>query len=369
MIGQLAATAVVHAENEHGLSRDMQLADVDRILDDERERGNANAMLVPCYGAWFGQYVVEHRVGAWVGLAEPVPPRVIVAGLPYSPFDAVDRRLQSRDAPRLADLLEQLTSCTADPTSTLHHNQRCWDALAQDARFVNRQWFPANREEATAAVDAWLRSEGLAGKSLLCLAAAGGTHAVLHAMAGANVTLVDFNAQLLEIDLAMAARCQIEIVTQCCSMDQLPAELTAQFDIVLQPVSTCYFADVAQVYAEVYRVLRPGGLYVAQHKSPVSLQTNYRTLGSSSVYELLFPQSSIQALPEMTELDTSSPREPHAIEFTHSLDAILGGLCRQGFVIEDLIEPLRGDAWAAAGTAAHRALFAPPYLKVKARKT
>jgi hypothetical protein len=61
-------------------------------------------------------------------------------------------------------------------------------------------------------------------------------------------------------------------------------------------------------------------------------------------------------------------REAGTHEFLHTFDALLGGLCRAGFVIEDLSEPSLGDAWAPPDSADHRAAFLPPYVKVKARR-
>jgi len=52
----------------------------------------------------------------------------------------------------------------------------------------------------------------------------------------------------------------------------------------------------------------------------------------------------------------------------HGLDALIGGLCRAGFVIEAFSEPPRADASAPAGSPGHRAWFLPPYLKIKARR-
>jgi hypothetical protein len=61
-------------------------------------------------------------------------------------------------------------------------------------------------------------------------------------------------------------------------------------------------------------------------------------------------------------------REAGTQEFLHPLSELVGGLCRSGFVIEDLNEPCLGDAWAPRGSSAHRAAFLPPYLKLKARR-
>ena len=43
-------------------------------------------------------------------------------------------------------------------------------------------------------------------------------------------------------------------------------------------------------------------------------------------------------------------------------------MCRAGFVIEDVIEPLHADERAPPGTFAHRSRYVAPYLRVKARR-
>ena len=71
----------------------------------------------------------------------------------------------------------------------------CIDRQRQnDQRFVRTDVLLDNREEAIAAIDPWLRQEGsLEGRRVLCLAAGGGTHGPLFALAGADVTVVDFS--------------------------------------------------------------------------------------------------------------------------------------------------------------------------------
>ena len=44
------------------------------------------------------------------------------------------------------------------------------------------------------------------------------------------------------------------------SMDELTELGDATFDIVIQPVSTCYVPDVSRVYREVARVMVAGGI-------------------------------------------------------------------------------------------------------------
>jgi 2-polyprenyl-3-methyl-5-hydroxy-6-metoxy-1,4-benzoquinol methylase len=363
MINQLSETAELHALGEHRLQTPLSIADVENILKLEGRTGDVDA-LVPCYGAWFGRHAIDLFGGQWVGLTEPVAPRVLIGGLPYSPFDAVARRLRDVESPSLGVLLDRLAVCFAQVnlTECATRNLRRWTELAENSPFINRGWLPETPEEALHALDPWLQSEGVAGKKLLCLAAGGGTHAPLHALAGAHVTVVDFCDALLEIDRELALEKQLDVEAINCSMESLPGRFASYFDIVLQPVSMCYVADPQKVYAEIRRVMRPGGLYIVQHKSSTSLRT---TDAQHRGYQLEFPQMEKQALPSGTP--EYMHRETGTIEFAHSLECLIGTLCRCGFLIEDFSEPLRGDGWAAEGSLEHRALFAPPYLKIKAR--
>jgi SAM-dependent methyltransferase len=136
------------------------------------------------------------------------------------------------------------------------------------------------------------------------------------------------------------------------------------FEVVLQPVSTCYVADVAPVFREVARVLRDGGLYISQHKQPASLQAE--TLPGPKGYVITEPANRTEPL---TPVLPCWHREADAIEYLHSWSDIIGGICRAGFVIEDLVEPNgHANPLAEVGSWEHRCAFLPPYAKIKARR-
>src|SRR5439155_11899258 len=132
-------------------------------------------------------------------------------------------------------------------------------------------------------------------KRVLCLAAGGGKHGPLYAAAGAIVTVVDISAAQLELDREVAAERRLELKTVEASMDDLATFTAGEFDIVIQPVSTCYLTEVGPVYREVARITRAGGLYVSQHKSPVSLQTEVQP--SLYGYEIVEPYYRSAPLP------------------------------------------------------------------------
>ena len=352
---QLATAAEGHAREEHGqtLSPD-GVPQIDRLLLAEGARADAarREMLSACYGAWLGWLAIQRWDSRWIGLSESAPPRIWIAGLVFSPMDAVRRRLSDPKSTPLPDVFQRIDAWSKDQTAArtraAGRNREAWDALADDPRFAGG--------DATAdpvALDEWLRDEPLGGKQLLCLGAGGGRQGPLHALTGAVVTVVDVSERQLDHDRKRGLQ------TLCASMDKLDGLEDASFDVVVQPVSSCYVADLDRVHAEVARVLKPGGLYIVQHKQPASLQAS-----TEGAYVVGFPCAEGAALTDQA----ATHREAGTTEFVHTLEALIGGLCRAGFVIEAFTEPPRGDASAPAGTPGHRAWYLPPYLKIKARR-
>jgi SAM-dependent methyltransferase len=244
------------------------------------------------------------------------------------------------------------------------HNRRAWDRLVDERQRHTR---PARDEDFTeplAAVnaDGWL-GESITGKRVLCLAAGGGRQSALYAAAGAIVTVVDLSPAMLALDRQVAGERNLNLRTIETSMDDLSMLAPAEFDIVIQPVSTCYVPDVCRVYRELARVTSPGGLYISQHKQPASLQADVQP--SAHGYVLVEPYYRQGPLPQVAG---SQHREPGTLEYLHRWEELLGGLCRAGFVIEDLIEPLHARADAEPGSFRHRSKYIAPYLRIKARR-
>ncbi|MBI3878544.1 MAG: class I SAM-dependent methyltransferase [Verrucomicrobia bacterium] len=202
------------------------------------------------------------------------------------------------------------------------------------------------------------------GKRILCLAAGGGKHSVLFAAAGAIVTVVDLSPKQLEHDRRLAAGRGLKVRIVEASMDAMPMLDDASFDIVTHPVGTCYVPDIGAVYREVARVTVAGGLYISQHKQPVNLQAAH--VASPRGYEITEPYFRTGPLPPV--LADTLHRETGTQEFLHRWEQILGGLCKAGFVIEDVAEPRHAEASAEPGSFKHRSHFVPPYIKIKARR-
>ncbi|MFK8112623.1 MAG: class I SAM-dependent methyltransferase [Rubripirellula sp.] len=220
----------------------------------------------------------------------------------------------------------------------------------------------------TVDANGWL-GKSIAGKSVLCLAAGGGRQSSLYAAAGANVTVVDLSGAMLELDRQVAAERGFSVRLFETSMDQLGMLKDREFDLVIHPVSSCYLPKVQPVFQEVARVTRPGGLYISQHKQPVSLQSSIDPTPRGE-YELNHQYYRDAPIPasQSTSAAKRRLRENGAIEFLHRWEELIGGMCRAGFVIEDLSEPLHAKKDAGPGTFAHRAQFIAPYVRIKARR-
>ncbi len=243
-------------------------------------------------------------------------------------------------------------------------NRKAWNRMAAGgSRFAR----VATDEEclhplATLDGRGWLPAS-VHGLEVLCLAAGGGWQSVLYGAAGARVTVVDLSAEMLRQDVEEAQRRGFTVRVIESSMHNLSMLPDQSFDIVHQPVSTCYVPDITAVYGEVARVLRDGGLYISQHKQPTSLQVVERDAGNRYVVGVKYYHSG--PLPPVGD---TSYREPGTVEFLHRWEDLVGGLCRAGLLLEDLREPCRADDDARPGHFGHRGQFVPPYVRLKARR-
>jgi SAM-dependent methyltransferase len=243
-------------------------------------------------------------------------------------------------------------------------NRRGWDRLVVRKHSFTQPASDDQLSDPLRAIDSlgWLGGS-VSGKRVLCLGAGGGKYSVLFAAAGAEVTVVDLSPAMLALDRHVAAERGLAVRTIEASMDDLSVLPQASFDIVAQPVSTCYVPDILAVYRAVARVTVAGGLYVSQHKQPVSLQAEPQASGGG--YAIVESYYRSGPLPASA---AGRLREAGTLEFLHRWEEIVGGLCRSGFVVEDLVEPCHASEHAEPGSFAHRSQYIAPYVRIKARR-
>lgn len=177
------------------------------------------------------------------------------------------------------------------------------------------------------------------------------------------MTVVDLSDSMLELDTRECHNRGYSVQTVRTSMEDLSMLGSESFDIVHQPVSTCYVPHLQPVYREISRVLRDNGLYISQHKQPISLQISHRNERQQFVIGLEYYHDG-----PLPALQDKAYREEGTTEYLHRLEDLVGGLCTSGFVIEDLREPKRADYQVDVSHFGYRGRFVPPYIRIKARR-
>ncbi len=193
------------------------------------------------------------------------------------------------------------------------------------------------------------------GKDVLCLACGGGQQSAVFALVGARVTVVDLAQGQLEGDRKAAAHYGYEVTTIHGDMRDLSLLDDGSFDIVYG-TAVCYVPDTRQVYSEVARVLRPGGLYRSDWRQPAI----HFVAWDGNGYRVTKPYS-----------EKTDQREDGALEFRHYMDDIFNGLLEVGLSIRqvaDLSRRVKPDLQAFPGSWTHERAYSGGEFVVVARK-
>lgn len=177
----------------------------------------------------------------------------------------------------------------------------------------------------------------LAGRDLLCLASGGGQQGPILSAAGARVTVFDASAAQLGQDQMVARRDGLSLVTRQGFMHDLSMFADCSFDLIFHPVSNSFAPEILPVWRECFRVLRPGGVLLAGFMNPIVyvFDPDAEERGELIVTRPL-PHADVEALDG--EALASLIARDHTVEFSHTLEAQIGGQLAAGFVLTALFE-------------------------------
>jgi ubiquinone/menaquinone biosynthesis C-methylase UbiE len=220
--------------------------------------------------------------------------------------------------------------------------------------------------------DSWMPRD-IAGKPVLCLASGGGQQSAHFGLLGAKVTVLDLCEGQLNGDRQAARHYGYEVTTVQGDMRDLSIFDDESFDLVIQGTSIVFVPDVRPVYREVYRVLRPGGLYEVAHENPATFPASFdgTANGWDGVgYRIAEPYIGGPVRRRADGSENMLEGEPTG-EFRHLLDDIFNGLIEQGFAIKGVHEEACDPAalaQAEPGSEAHRNQIIPGGFDILAQK-
>jgi len=255
-------------------------------------------------------------------------------------------------------------------------NRTRWNALSKAGVLYARPFLSLNRAEARRFLD----TEGLMdppeGKRVLVLAGGGGQQTACLALLGAQVTVLDLSDEQLERDREAARAHGFQLDLHQGDMRDLSRFDGNSFDMVYHPHSINFIPDVDEVFAEVARVLTPGGQYRVDWHNPFTQLVNDEEFRDETGYGLRHPYRDGEVDLETVfgsdqwpvELeDGSIVSVDHPRSWVHTLGTFVGGLARNGFVILGIGEETSTDDDAEPGSWEHFKRITVPYLRVWTR--
>ena len=195
-----------------------------------------------------------------------------------------------------------------------------WSVVLIGYQPVPRDWFSAD----------------LGGVEMLCLASGGGQQAPVLAAAGARVTVFDNSPKQLERDRSVAERDGLDLRTVLGDMRDLSALADASFDLVFHPVSNLFCPELAPVWRECARVLRPGGTLLAGFMNPdlYIFDRDAEDRGELAVrHSLPYSDLTHMTADERARLVGDAP-----LEYSHSMTEQIGAQLDAGFVLTAFAE-------------------------------
>jgi SAM-dependent methyltransferase len=246
------------------------------------------------------------------------------------------------------------------------YNKERWEALAQARVPYSRPMLELNADTARALVDPYDWIHSFEGKDVLCLAGGGGQQSAAFGLLGSKVTVLDLSETQLERDRQAAAHYGLTIRTEQGDMRDLSRFADLSFDVVWHAHSITFIPDVQTVFAEVARVLRPGGLYHMSCNNPYSAGLDERDWnGEAYPLRHRYVDGEIHLEDDHWEIgyeDGTSARVRGPREFRHTMSTLLNGMAGLGFVLLSYWEDTGDDPNAEPGTWEHLKSIAPPFV-------
>ncbi|TCC08386.1 class I SAM-dependent methyltransferase [Kribbella soli] len=229
-------------------------------------------------------------------------------------------------------------------TDPVAHNRRAWDREVEKGNEWSRPVTPEVVAKARAGewsivlmghepVDPTWFPPDIAACDVLCLASGGGQQGPVLAAAGARVTVFDNSPGQLAQDEMVAARDELDLRTVLGDARDLSGFPDASFDLVVHPVSNLFIPELAPVWRECHRVLRPGGTLLSGFVNPdvYLFDADAMDTRGELVVRHRLPYSDVTHLEPGERERLFGADSP--LEYSHTLTEQIGGQTAAGFAI------------------------------------
>ena len=170
----------------------------------------------------------------------------------------------------------------------------------------------------------------LKGKSVLVACGGGGQQTPLLSAFGCDVTAIDISEAQLEHDRLTLQQHGLQARLVRGNVLDLPFA-DASFDAVIMPQAMNFIDDIPRLYKQMRCVLKPGGTFIFGTANPILYMFDEKVQQRRLKVKYTIPFSHTASLSK-AELEARR-RKADTIEFSHTLDSIIGGLTEAGFAI------------------------------------
>lgn len=245
-------------------------------------------------------------------------------------------------------------------------NKDRWEELAGVGIQYSRPFLDLDQDSARREVDPEGRIGDVKGKQVLCLAAGGGQQSAAFGLLGAGVTVLDLSETQLGRDRLAASHYGLEVATLQGDMRDLSRFAPDSFDIVWQAHSINFVPAVDEVFQQVARVIKTGGVYRLSCSNPFTHSVIEEGWDGEG-YPLKDPYVDGEIQYPDPHWDVRGyDEEDHRIlgprEFRHTLSALVNGLIGSGFILSGLWEDAGDQTDAEPGSWEHFKSVAAPWL-------
>ncbi len=174
----------------------------------------------------------------------------------------------------------------------------------------------------------------LEGKKILGLASGGGQQMPVLTALGAECTVLDYSSRQLAAEHMVAEREGYRInIVRGDMTEPLPFECDS-FDLVVHPVANCYAEKMLPIWKECHRILKQGGCLLAGMDNGV----NFIFDDTETEVRHTLPFN-----PLVCEEHRKSLGENGGIQFSHTIEELIGGQLAAGFRLADVYGDTNGN--------------------------